>query len=366
MASSRDEISSILPQIQYQPKDPESYRPPIGLIGCGGITDYHLQAYRDAGYEIVALCDVDLDSAKQRRDEYYPSAEVFDDHRALLKIESLEVVDIATHPEVRAALIEDALHADKHVLSQKPYVLDLETGRRLADLADEQGVLLAVNQNARWAPHFSYTREAVRAGLIGDVLGLHCGVHWDHSWVEGTEFAKIEDLILYDFAIHWFDFVTTVMGDQQPQSVYASVAKSPSQKIEPPLLAQVVVEYPNAQVSLAFDAHVPQGGWETTVVTGSRGIIRCSGTDNKTQTVYVENEEGSFSPKLSGSWFPGGFHGTMAELLLAIAENRQPSHSARNNLRSLELCFAAVASSHSGEPILPGTVDKLGAVPLDS
>ena len=53
------------------------------------------------------------------------------------------------------------------------------------------------------------------------------------------------------------------------------------------------------------------------------------------------------------------FHGTMAELLSAIAENREPSNSAANNLKSLELCFAAIASSHTGQPVKPGSVRRL-------
>jgi hypothetical protein len=44
---------------------------------------------------------------------------------------------------------------------------------------------------------------------------------------------------------------------------------------------------------------------------------------------------------LEGVWFPDGFHGAMAELLCAFEERREPEHSARNNLRSLALCFAA-------------------------
>jgi hypothetical protein len=49
----------------------------------------------------------------------------------------------------------------------------------------------------------------------------------------------------------------------------------------------------------------------------------------------------------------------MAELLAAIAENREPTHNARNNLASLALCFAAVASADRGEPVKPGTVRRL-------
>jgi len=348
-----------LPELPYLPRDPAKYRPPIGLVGCGGITQYHLQAYAKAKYNVVALCDIQREAAEKRRDEFYPEAKVFTDHRDLLKQDEIEVVDISTHPEIRPPIIKDALQAGKHVLSQKPFVLDLDVGQRLADLADQQGVLLAVNQNGRWAPHFSYIREVVRAGLVGEVGGVHCGVHWDHGWVRGTAFEQVDHLILYDFAIHWFDFLTTIMGDHRAQRVYASATKSTTQEIAPPLLAQATIEYSDAQASLVFDADVPTGSWDQAVVTGSKGVVRSSGADLDSQRVEFRTNEGVVSPNLKGTWFPDGFHGTMGELLCAIDEQRQPTHGARNNLTSLELCFAAVASSLRQEPVVPGSVRKL-------
>ena len=68
---------------------------------------------------------------------------------------------------------------------------------------------------------------------------------------------------------------------------------------------------------------------------------------------------GVSKPKIKGAWFPDGFHGTMGELLCAIEENREPTNSARNNLASLALCFAAVASAECGQPVVPGTVRRL-------
>ena len=117
------------PVLSYRPRDPKRYRPGIGLIGCGGITKWHLTAYKNADYNVVALCDVDMNRAKQRRDEFYPEAAAFDDHEQLLARDDIEVVDITTHPPERPPLIEAALRAGKHVLSQKPFVLDLDVGR---------------------------------------------------------------------------------------------------------------------------------------------------------------------------------------------------------------------------------------------
>jgi len=351
--------SVTIPELPYLPRDPKKYQPNIGLIGCGEITDYHLQAYKSAGYQVTAFCDPNLENAEKRRDKFYPEAKVFTDRSDLLKLDDLEVVDVATHPEVRSPITEDALRAGKHVLSQKPFVLELDEGKRLADLADKQGVLLAINQNGRWAPHFSYVREVVRAGLIGDVVGVHCGVHWDHSWTRGTEFEKVYHLILYDFAIHWFDFLSTIMEGQQAKRVYASAINAPKQDMMPPLIAQAAVEYPSAQASLAFDAYVPEGCWDRVLISGSKGIVRSSGIDLNSQRVEIITNEGTISPKIEGTWFPDGFHGTMGELLCAIEEKRQPTHSAHNNLRSLELCFAALESSLSHQPVVPGTARKI-------
>jgi len=347
------------PMLAYRPREPQHYRPAIALIGCGGITKWHLTAYRNAGYNVVALCDVNRTRAELRRDEFYPHALATDNLHDVLIRDDVQVVDIATHPPERPPIVEAALRARKHVLSQKPFVLDLDVGERLADLADQMGVKLAVNQNARWAPHFSYIREAVLAGLLGSIDAIHCDVHWDHSWVKGTVFESVRHLILYDFAIHWFDFLATLTQKLPARRVYASVTRSSSQTIAPPLLAQAMIEFPATQASLIFDGCTRFGRLDRTLVMGSGGLICSTGPSTDRQRVELTTSQGIARPRLKGAWFPDGFHGAMAELLSAIAENREPTHSARNNLASLALCFAAVVSAERGEPICPGSVRRL-------
>jgi predicted dehydrogenase len=347
------------PMLAYRPRDPKRFRPGIALIGCGGITKWHLTAYKNANYNVVALCDVVRARAEERRDEFYPDAFVTDSVQQVLDRDDVEVVDVSTHPPERPPLIEAALRAGKHVLSQKPFVIDLDVGERLADIADEMGVRLAVNQNARWAPHFSYIRAAVNAGLLGTIDAIHCDVHWDHSWVKGTVFESIRHLILYDFGIHWFDFVTNIMHNSPVRRVYASMARSATQTIDPPLLAQAIVEFDATQATLIFDGYTRFDRLDRTLVVGNHGAIRSAGPTTEHQRVELTTAEGIARPRLKGAWFPDGFHGTMAELLSAIVEKREPSNSARNNLASLALCFAAVASAERNEPVRPGSVRQL-------
>jgi predicted dehydrogenase len=344
LSKASPETVGAAPDLPYQPRDPKSYRPAIGMIACGGITETHLTAYKKAGYNVVALCDLIEDRARKRQKQFYPNAEVTTDYRQVLARNDIEVVDIATHPKERLPLIEDALKAGKHVLSQKPFVLDLDDGQRLVDLARQQSRKLAV-----------------KSGLLGDLIGLHMGVHWDHTWTVGTPFENIRDLIFYDFAIHWFDIVSHLLGSRRPLRVLASRSRAIGQTARPPMLAQALVEFEGGQASLVFDAHIRQGSLDHTYVGGTKGTIQSLGPNLRNQTLTLFTAEGSATPQLEGNWFTDWFHGTMGELLCAIEEDREPINSARENLNSLALCFAAIASATDGRPKVPGEVRRLPA-----
>ncbi|MFN0120688.1 MAG: Gfo/Idh/MocA family protein [Blastocatellia bacterium] len=347
------------PRLEYLPRNPRAYAPAIGLIGCGGIAVQHLNAYRHTGYRVAALCDRMDGKAREYAMRFYPDAFVTTDYRELLARPEIEVVDIATHPAERVRIIEDALRAGKHVLSQKPFVTDLDVGERLADLADKQNVMLAVNQNGRWAPHFSWMREALNAGLIGTLQSVNFTLHWNHNWIIGTPFEEIHHLVLYDFAIHWFDMTAQFFGDRKARQVYAMATSAAGQRARPPFLAQAMVEYDGGMAAVHFNANVEHGQEDRTYLAGTLGSLISAGPSLSEQTVTLHTAAGYATPELQGTWFHEGFHGAMAELLCAIEQKRPPIHNARENLRSLALCFAAIASAEQGKPIKPGDVRRV-------
>lgn len=339
------------PTLSYFPPKPKRLRPAIGLIGCGGITGAHLDAYRTSGWNVVALCDKREEAALQRQAEFYPEAEVYTHYRRVLERKDVDVVDIALHPEARATVIADALRAGKHVLSQKPFVTDLATGRRLVKLAESCGRKLAVNQNGRWAPYVSWTSHAIRAGLIGEVQSVALTLNWDHTWIRGTAFEKIHHIVLYDFAIHWFDMTALYLGEKKPKRVFAANAEAPGQELKPPMLGSALIQFDGATASLHFDAHSRFGPCEAFCITGSQGTLRGSGPLCAVTDLSLHTRRGVSRPKLEGKWFNDGFRGTMGELLCAIEEDREPSNSARENLSSLALCFGALRSADRGEAV---------------
>jgi predicted dehydrogenase len=355
----RSARETLAPALDYLPRLPLDCRQRIGLIGAGGISEYHLRAYRALGLEVVAICDLDRDRAAERGRAFYPDAAIETDYRRVLQRDDIAVVDITTHPLERLRIIPDAIQAGKHILSQKPLVTDLQDGHRLVDLAERRGIKFAVNQNGRWAPHFSYLRQAVAARCLGPLSTIDFCLQWDHTWTVETSFNEIPHLILFDFGIHWFDMATALLADARAERVFASVRRAAYQTAKPPFLAHAVIDYPHAQVRLNFNAHTSLGQEDRTVVVGRDGTLRAWGPGLNDQQVELWTSAGQARPELQGCWFENGFQGTMSELLIAIGENREPENSARENLRGLQLCFAAIASANRGEPVDPATIERL-------
>ena len=318
--SNRKEIPA--PELPYRPIEPARYRPKIGLVGCGGISVQHLRAYSAAGYDVAVLCDLNPQKARALQERFYPQAAICTDWHELLTRDDVEVLDLAAHPAQRAEMFEPAIEAGKHILSQKPFVTDLDFGLRI-------------------------------------VVSARAAVSWDHTWIKGSVFESIHFIVLYDFGIHWFDIMSCFMRGKTPRRVYASVAPATGQQVAPPLLSQVLVEYENAQASLSFDADTLFGEQDRTFVSGTRGALWSDGPDLNTQAVTLATAEGRSRPALSGTWFPDGFHGTMAELLRSVEEKREPENGSRNNLESLALCFAALESARRHEPVAPWSARSL-------
>ena len=349
------------PKINYLPQKPKLYNPKIGLIGTGGISDYHLKNYKECGFNVVAIANRTLSKAIQRRDQFYPDAEVYDDYRKILERDDIEVVDITPHPKDRLPILKEALQSKKHVLSQKPFVLDLNDGKELVKIAKENGVKLAVNQNGRWAPHFSYMRAAINSGLIGRPISVDFSLQWDQTWITGNPaFENIHHMVLFDFAIHWFDITSSFMDGQKAISIYASTIKYVEQQYTPPALASCIINYGQSQVRMAFNAHTALGEEDVTTIIGTKGTLRSRGPGlNDQPMMEVFTEDGEVKVPLEGSWFENGFKGTMGELLCSIEENREPVNSGENNLKSLELCFAALESADKNKVMVPGEVNSI-------
>jgi predicted dehydrogenase len=291
---------------------------------------------------------------------------VFESVDALLADPEIEVVDIATFPAERLGLIRRALAAEKHVLSQKPLALETRAARDLVEEAERRGVLLAVNQNGRWAPPWRVATLLIEQGAIGDVLAVTHLYDRNFRFVLGRPYDEIEHFVLYDYSVHWIDITRCWLSAKRPTEVRALDYRTPNQPADgkTPWGAWAVFDY--ADGSSATIRAV--GGSETSSpaslfwIHGTDGTIRGQIGDGGTSgrdSIELERHGIYSRYPLVGRWFYDGFAATMAELLSAIAERREPYNSARHNLLSLEMTLAACRSAEAGgAPVAVGRPEQ--------
>nr|MBP8123425.1 Gfo/Idh/MocA family oxidoreductase [Caldilineaceae bacterium] len=105
----------------------------IGSIGCGGIVQQaHMPAYRKAGFNIVAVYDVNGETAAKVAQEF-DIPKVYTSLDAFLADPEIEVVDIAVPPWVQLGVVEQVVAAGKHMLCQKPLADTLASAIRIVE-----------------------------------------------------------------------------------------------------------------------------------------------------------------------------------------------------------------------------------------
>ncbi|NIB38230.1 Gfo/Idh/MocA family oxidoreductase [Pseudomaricurvus alkylphenolicus] len=329
----------------------------IALVGCGAIGRIQLYSYRQAGWNVALICDKDEAAACNARDEHFPNADITTDFQEVLKRDDITVVDLALHLDIRPEFVRQALLAGKHVLSQKPFVEKLSEGVELAQVAESQGVTLAVNQNGRWAPHFRALRTVIEGGHIGEVASADFSAYWAHDeLVANHVLGKDPNLVLYDFAIHWFDLIAGLFPEHDAKSVYAITGKREGQLVEVPTMASVIIDYGSLQVTVNMRASARQEDSGYFHVNGSRGKVEIAGHSLGGDSLQVVTESGSTVIEVERDWFPHALIGSMADFLCAIENGEQPTAHPRSSLAGLSLCFAAMESAATGKPVDPAGV----------
>jgi predicted dehydrogenase len=270
---------------------------------------------------------------------------------ALLKDPRVAVVDIATWVRGRADLVCRALAAGKHVLAQKPLCLDRsELARIRTAAANAPGSLVAVNLNGRWAPPWKVATSLVHDGAIGTVRAITHLHDLSMQWLPDSERHGSRLYLLFDYMIHWVDISLLWLGGGRTFKVWAHAV---THEGEDELATQIgwfnILSETGCCVSIRSVAAARRYSGHPFTIHGTAGAVRGS-VDAPMGGDFVEIDDGHVieRPVLEGNWFPDGFVGSMAELLTAIDEKREPDHGLRTAARSHEVIFAGCQSAEEG------------------
>jgi predicted dehydrogenase len=147
---------------------------PIGVavVGCGSIAQSHLRGWQrlvEAGRVRLEVA-VDDDPARARRAaEQYGARAAATDFEEVVRRPEVQAIDVCLPHHLHLPAILAAARAGKHVLCEKPLVLNLEQAVEAIRACREAGVVLMTADRDRFEPHARAVKSILDRGLIGQV-----------------------------------------------------------------------------------------------------------------------------------------------------------------------------------------------------
>ena len=336
------------------------------LIGCGRISPNHIEAARNNGLEIVAICDAIPEHMAEIAKKFSlpDSVKRYTDHRELLANESPELVAIATESGKHAAVAGDCILAGCHVIIEKPIALSLADADRIIALAKEKNVLICANHQNRFNRSIQYIRKAMEEGRFGRLL--HGTAHI--LWNRGQDYYTLapwrgtwaqDGGTLMNQCIHNIDLLRWMMGDEIDE-VFGYTDNLTHPFIEAEDLGMAVIRFKNGSYGMIEgSANVyPKNLEETLYIFGEKGTVKAGG-----KSVNII-EEWSFADKLDDPDYvkatyhenPPNVYGhghtpLYADMIDAIKTGRQPYVTGEDGRRALELVLAIYKSAYEGRPV---------------
>lgn len=331
----------------------------IGVIGAGFVVrDVQLPAYREAGFNVVAIASRNAAKAQEVA-ALRGISKAYSTIEDLMQDASIEVLDIAVPPHVQPEIIRKAAR-HKHlrgILAQKPLAMSYGEARSAVEACESAGIRLAVNQNMRYDQSMRSLKTLLERGLLGEpvlaTLEMRAIPHWQ-SWLQAYD-----RLTLMAMSIHHLDCFRFLFGD--PESVYVSARTDPRTKFpHRDGIVLYILEYASGLRAAGWD-----DVWAGPAREGAAADIyikwRVEGTEGLAQgtigwpayparvpstlSFTIRQQPACwFSPQWPEVWFPDAFQGTMGELLSSLNEQREPVISGRDNLRTMALLDACYAS----------------------
>ncbi|MCY3643674.1 MAG: Gfo/Idh/MocA family oxidoreductase [Acidimicrobiaceae bacterium] len=195
-----------------------------GVIGTGMMGREHIANISHLpGAQVTALADPHPSSLAAAA-SLAPGAARFSDDGDLLASGLCDAVVVATPNMTHAAVLEDVLGTDLHVLVEKPLCTDVESCRRVLKAADDHRGLVWVGLEYRYMAPFARLIEEVRAGTAGRVLMVSLREHrfpFLDKVGDWNRFAANTGGTLVEKCCHFFDLMNQVMPGR-PERVYAS------------------------------------------------------------------------------------------------------------------------------------------------
>ena len=236
----------------------------LGIIGTGEITRIMRPAFTQAAdLRVVAVADVNEGAARAEA-EALGGAATFADYRELLASPAVQAVYIATPPFLHREMVLAAIAAGKHVLCEKPFMLNQAEAREIAAAHAVRPDLKVASCSSRFhnASPVLKARELLAAGKLECLtrvrfLQTQPPLKPDAPGTWKTNRAAAGGGRAMDWGVYDLDWILFLLGAQfDPTAVFARVDNSFRGNLESGFSAEILLA---SGVSVAWERRDEHG-----------------------------------------------------------------------------------------------------------
>jgi len=147
----------------------------IGVIGCGGMANAHMEALlkmkESDNLEIAAVCDIytkRLDKAKE-----LTKAQAFKNYQEILDNKDIDYVLIATPEHWHYQMTLDAIDAGKHIYVEKPMTHTIVQAKDITEKIAMSKLKLQVGVQGMSDDSYETAHKLIQEGALGKVVMAH-------------------------------------------------------------------------------------------------------------------------------------------------------------------------------------------------
>ena len=154
-------------------------------------------------------------------------------YREVLRDPAIQAVVVATPHSLHVEQVVAAARSGKAVFCEKPLALTRDGAQQCVDACASAGVVLAVGHNRRFMPAIAYLQDALRRGLLGQVLHLEANSSNENARTAWTawraEAAESPAPGMTGTGIHLLDLTVSLLG--RPDRVFAKISSGDAGKV---------------------------------------------------------------------------------------------------------------------------------------
>ncbi|WP_158734597.1 Gfo/Idh/MocA family protein [Alteribacillus sp. YIM 98480] len=245
----------------------------FGVVGTGAIGREHMKRITKTltGAEIVAVTDVNQDTAQKAIEELDLKANIYADDTALLQDEKVEAVLVTSWGPAHESTVLKAIEAGKFVFVEKPLATTAEGCMRIVEAEQKHGKrLVQVGFMRRYDSGYRQMKDAIDNNFIGEPLMVRCA-HRNRE--TGENYTT--DMAILDTLIHEIDTLHWLVGDNY-KSIQVTYPKKTSKALEHLKDPQIVTFETKSGVIIHAEIFVNcQFGYDIQCeVIGEKGIVK--------------------------------------------------------------------------------------------